>query len=173
MKRRLLLLGAIALLGSVHLLAQADDEAQPAPRFHARTTVGEQFDNQSTRGKVVLLQFWATWCRYCRAEQSLVDSLDKEFAGQGLITLAIDVGEDKKVVKRYLEQNPRSCRIVYMGDTNLAAMYAATSYPIYVVIGRDGRIAGTQRGAAGERALRNLLRRAGLETKATEQSALR
>jgi uncharacterized membrane protein len=50
-----------------------------------------------------------------------------------------------------------------MEDTNLAAMYAATSYPIYVVIDRDGNIAGTQRGAGGEEALRRLLSRAGLE----------
>jgi hypothetical protein len=50
-----------------------------------------------------------------------------------------------------------------MEDTNLAAMYAATSYPIYVVIDRDGNIAGTQRGAGGEEALRRLLARGGLD----------
>jgi hypothetical protein len=47
-------------------------------------------------------------------------------------------------------------------DTNLAAMYQANSYPIYVVIDRDGNIAGERRGTAGERGLRNLLRRAGV-----------
>ena len=51
-----------------------------------------------------------------------------------------------------------------MEDTNLAAMYQATSYPIYVVIDRDGFIAGTQRGAGGEDALRSLIGRAGLES---------
>src|SRR6266849_9618178 len=77
--------------------------------------------------------------------------------------LAIDVGESKKTVKKYLEQHPRTCKIVYMEDTNLAAMYAATVYPIYVVIDRDGYIAGTQRGAGGEEALKRLLARGGLE----------
>ena len=48
------------------------------------------------------------------------------------------------------------------GDTNLVAMYQANSYPIYVVIDRDGNIVGTQHGASGERALRGLLRRAGI-----------
>ena len=47
-------------------------------------------------------------------------------------------------------------------STNLAAMYAATAYPVYVVIDREGNIAGTQRGAAGEDALRSLLAKAGL-----------
>jgi hypothetical protein len=49
-------------------------------------------------------------------------------------------------------------------DTNLAAMYNAQSYPIYVVIDRDGNIAAEQRGAGGERALRRMLSRVGLET---------
>jgi hypothetical protein len=49
-----------------------------------------------------------------------------------------------------------------MEDTNLAAMYAATVYPIYVVIDRDGSIAGEQRGAGGDMALRRLLARAGI-----------
>jgi hypothetical protein len=51
-----------------------------------------------------------------------------------------------------------------MEDTNLAAMYQATVYPIYVVIDRDGNIAGTQRGAGGEGALRRLIGLAGIES---------
>ena len=65
-------------------------------------------------------------------------------------------------MKKYLEEHPRSCPIVLMEDTNLAAMYAATVYPIYVLIDREGYVAGTQRGAAGEMALRRFLARAGI-----------
>jgi len=125
---------------------------------------GEKFSNESVKGKVVLLQFWATWCKYCRHEEPIVDDLGQEFAGKGLVVLAIDVGESKKKVKKYLEDSPRKCKIVLTDDTNLAAMYAATVYPIYVVIDRDGNIAGTQRGAAGEEALRRLLAKAGLDS---------
>ena len=53
--------------------------------------------------------------------------------------------------------------MVLTDDTNLAAMYAATVYPIYVVIDRDGNIAATQRGAAGDTALHRLLAKAGLQ----------
>ena len=129
---------------------------------------GENFSNQSVKGKVVLLQFWATWCRYCRGEQAILDDLDREFAGKGLVVLAVNVGESKKTVKKYLEHDPRSCRIVLNEDTNLAAMYAANSYPIYVVIDRDGNVAGEQRGAGSEPALRSLLSRAGLESPESE-----
>jgi thiol-disulfide isomerase/thioredoxin len=156
----ILLLFVFALVS----IALAGDR-EPAPRFNAKTTAGERFSNDSLKGKVVLLQFWTTWCPYCRREQPVVDSLDKEFRDQGLVVLAVDVNESKRTVKKYLEQNPRSCRIVLTEDTNLAAMYAATSYPIYVVIDREGNIVATQRGAGGERALRSLLRRAGLVKK--------
>jgi thiol-disulfide isomerase/thioredoxin len=137
-------------------------DREPAPRFNAKTTDGEKFTNDSLKGQVVLLQFWTTWCPYCRREQPLVDSLDKEFRDQGLVVLAVDVNESKKTVKKYLEQNPRSCRVVLTEDTNLAAMYAAKSFPIYVVIDRDGNVVATQHGAGGEHPLRSLLGRAGL-----------
>jgi len=151
----------LLLVLCVAINALAGDR-EPAPRFNAKTTAGEKFTNDSLKGQVVLLQFWTTWCPYCRREQPLVDTLDKEFRDQGLVVLAVDVNESKKTVKKYLEQNPRSCRIVLTEDTNLAAMYAANSYPIYVVIDRDGNVVATQHGAAGERALRSLLTRAGL-----------
>jgi len=140
-----------------------DDDDKPAPRFRAKTMSGESFNNKSVKGKVVLLEFWTTWCQYCHQEEALVETINQEFADKGLIVLAIDVAESKKTVKKYLEQHPRSCRVVLTEDTNLAAMYQANSYPIYVVIDRDGNIAGEQRGAAGEKALRRLLASADIE----------
>jgi thiol-disulfide isomerase/thioredoxin len=143
----------------------ADESGQPAPRFRAKTTTGDQFNNATVKGKVVLFEFWTTWCQYCEAERELVDGIAKEFADQGLIVLAVNVLEPDKTVKQYLIDHPRSVPIVLTKDTNLAAMYNAQSYPIYVVIDRDGNIAGEQRGAGGEKALRRLLKRAGIETK--------
>lgn len=166
MARTILLRRAVSLvlILSAGCVLAAPKAKEPAPRFNARTTDGEKFTNDSIKGKVVLLEFWTTWCGFCADEAAFVDKIGHELAGKGLILLAINVGESKKTVKKYLEQHPRSCKIVFMEDTNLAAMYAATSYPIYVVIDRDGNIAGTQRGAGGEEALRNLIARAGIES---------
>ncbi len=136
----------------------------PAPKFHAKTLDGEEFTNESVKGKVVLLQFWTTWCPYCRGDQEAVDALVHDFAANGLVVLAVDVGESKRKVKQYLADSPRACKVVLTADTNLAALYAATTYPRYVVIDRDGNIAGRQDGAAGEAALRNLLAKAGLNS---------
>ncbi|HWZ32773.1 MAG TPA: TlpA disulfide reductase family protein [Bryobacteraceae bacterium] len=157
MTRRALLAAASSAL------ALGIDTREPAPKFKAKTLDGEQFDNASIQGKIVLLQFWATWCKYCRSDQPAVDAIVREFTDQGLIVLGVDVGESKKKVKQYLDAAPRACKIVLTEDTNLAAMYAAKSYPLYVLIDRNGKIAGEQRGAAGEAALRRLLRKAGLD----------
>ena len=161
-------LARVLLLAALCAFA-ADETGQPAPRFRAKTTAGDQFNNASVKGKVVLFEFWTTWCKYCEAEASMVDDAAKEFADKGLIVLAVDVLEPDQKVKKYLAEHPRSVPIVLTEDTNLAAMYNAQSYPIYVVIDRDGNIAAEQRGAAGDAALRRLLKRAGLESKAESE----
>jgi thiol-disulfide isomerase/thioredoxin len=159
----------LTLLVLTPLCAFAGDESgQPAPRFRAKTTTGDQFNNASVKGKVVLFEFWTTWCKYCEEEASLVDDIAKESSDKGLIVLAVDVLEPDQKVKKYLVEHPRSVPIVLTKDTNLAAMYNAQSYPIYVVIDRDGNIAAEQRGAGGETSLRRMLKRAGIETKEEE-----
>ena len=136
-----------------------------APRFNAKTMDGEKFTNESIKGKVVLLEFWTTWCPYCFTEAPFVDKINHEYGDKGLLVLTINVGESKKSVKKYLEQHPRTTRIILTDDTNLAAMYEAVEYPIYVVIDKNGNIAGTQRGAAGEEALRDLVAAGGIGSK--------
>ncbi len=136
-----------------------------APRFRAKTTAGDQFNNASVKGKVVLFEFRTTWCKYCEAEAELVDDIAKEFSDKGLIVLAVDVLEPDQKVKKYLVEHPRSVPIVLTKDTNLAAMYNAQSYPIYVVIDRDGNIAAEPaRDGRGERVTPDVeSRRAGSE----------
>lgn len=109
------------------------------------------------------MQFWATWCKYCRGDQDALDAVAKEFAGKGLLVLAVNAGEPKKAVKQYLAKSPRTVPIVLMEDTNLAARFAAKSYPLYVLIDAEGKIAGELPGAGGEEALRDLLRKVGLQ----------
>ena len=150
--------------GSVFAQSSSDNKAkEPAPHFNATATTGEKFNNASIKGKVVLLEFWTTWCTYCEVERPFVERLNEEFGTKDLIVLAVNVGESKKTVKKYMEEHPRKTRIVLTSDTNLAAMYAANSYPIYVVIDREGNIAGKQDGAAGESTLRDLVAGGGLE----------
>ncbi len=141
----------------------AVDLNQPAPHFVAKTLDGERLTNESLKGKVVLLDFWATWCPPCKHDEPAVESIIKEFQKDGLVVVSVNMGEPRRRVKKYLEQSPRSSKIVLAEDTTLAAICEANVYPYYVVINREGDIAGIQRGAAGENALLRLLAKAGLE----------
>src|SRR6476646_8290220 len=89
---------ALAIVLSAITFGTAAATTEPAPRFNAVTTTGEKFSNATVKGKVVLLEFWTTWCQYCVAEADYVDRLDKEYRDKGLIVLAVNVGEPKKLV---------------------------------------------------------------------------
>jgi thiol-disulfide isomerase/thioredoxin len=157
---------AATLFGIVLLSAGAAlsvDSREAAPRFTAKTLNGEKLTNETLQGRVVLLQFWTTWCRYCRADEDAVNTIAKEFAGKGLEVIAVNVGESKKKVARYLADSPRYCKIVLTEDTNLPAVFAANSYPMYVLIDRQGKVVARKNGAGGEGALRRLLSQAGLD----------
>ena len=145
------------------LLAPAVAEPrEAAPQFTASTLQGETFTNDSLRGHVALLQFWTTWCPYCRREQPILDNITRDFSGQGLVVLAVNVGESGDTVEKYLEEHARKCRIVLTQDTNLVAEFHPTAFPLYVLIDREGNIAGTEEGAGGDLGIRDLLNRAGL-----------
>jgi thiol-disulfide isomerase/thioredoxin len=158
--------GRIAVLAFVSLgilgVLAALDTKEPAPKFAAKTLDGEKFTNETLKGKVVLLQFWTTWCPYCRKDQPEVDALGEELADKGLVVLAVNAGESKGTVKHYLEQSPRSSKIVLAQDTNLLAAFEVKTYPHYVLIGQEGDIVGAQSGAGGRSALLRLLRKAKL-----------
>jgi thiol-disulfide isomerase/thioredoxin len=150
---------AIAVLCLATISAYAQE---PAPRFNAKTMKGERFTNESLKGKVVLLQFWTTWCPYCKQDQAMVEKFEKLYGDKGLVILAIDVNESKKTVTNYLKDHPRTCRIVLTEDTNLAARFEAKAYPVYVIIDKNGNISDEFRGSAPETGLKNVLRTAGL-----------
>jgi thiol-disulfide isomerase/thioredoxin len=154
-----------ALFGG--LLFAIDRPRQPMPKFAAKTLDGEQLTNESLKGKTVLLQFWATWCGFCRGDQPAVDVLVREFAAKGLVVLAVNVGESRDKVKQYLQASPRACKIVLAEDSNLPALFEPDSFPLYVLIDKDGNLAGGQNGAGGEAALRRLLQEAGLQADGT------
>ena len=133
-----------------------------APAYRARTLSGEQFTSESLKGSVVLVQFWTTWCPYCRQDQPALDAIERQYSGRGLMVLAVNVGEPRDKVAEYLRHSPRRCRVVASEDTDLAQVLGTGGFPSYVLIGRDGRIVNRQHGAGGEESLRGLLSEAGI-----------
>ena len=130
-----------------------------APQFSVQALDGGSITNRSFSGNVVLLQFWATWCHYCRGDQPAVENVERAFADNGLVVLAVDVGESPETVRAYLRSSPRSCQIALDRSHTMAGQFGAHGFPHYVLIDRNGRIAGTLNGAGGENGLRQLITR--------------
>ena len=153
----------IAILLNATLAAQTPPRER-MPDFRAKSTKGEVLDNNALAGKPALIQLWATWCGYCRKDQPIVEKLSKEFAAKGLVVVAVNVGETREKVESYLKENPRpGVRMVLNQDSNLAAMIQPQGFPFYLLLDKEGRIAGVQAGSGGESTLRDLLGRIGLE----------
>lgn len=149
-----------ALLLTLPVGACAIDTRQPGPKFRAQSLTGEMYDNESVKGRPVLIQCWATWCGFCRRDQEGVENVNRDFADKRLLVLAVNVGESRQKVIDYLRSSPRACKIVLTQHTNLAALYGREGLPFYLMLDGDGKIVGEQRGALGEEALRGLVRKA-------------
>lgn len=162
------ILATIAVTLTLCGFAAADTTA---PQFSATDLGGQTFSNSSLRGNVVLLQFWTTWCPVCHSDQAAVDSVASEFAGDGLVVIAIDDGEPESLVRSYLQASPRAIPIVVKDGRSLAARFGVHGYPHYVVIDRNGNVVASRSGGGGEPYLRALLSRAGLGTKTQSMQA--
>ncbi|HYZ83928.1 MAG TPA: TlpA disulfide reductase family protein [Bryobacteraceae bacterium] len=111
---------------------------------------GEKLALSSLKGKVVIMDFWATWCGPCRGQYPLYEQVRKRFAGRDdVVFLAISTDEDRSVVKPFLEQNGWK-KSVYFED-GLGVFFKVSSIPATVVIDRNGRVHSRMNGYIPER----------------------
>jgi thiol-disulfide isomerase/thioredoxin len=150
---------ALSFLSALSSAAQ-----RAAPQFNVPALDGGSISNGSLSGNVTLLQFWTTWCPYCKSDQTAVDNIAAEFGSRGLSVIAIDVGEQEATVKNFLQKSPRSCTIGMDSSASVVSQFGGGGFPHYVVIDRQGNIVASRSGAAGEAGLRYLIGRAGLGT---------
>jgi peroxiredoxin len=121
-----------------------------APGFTLTDAHGERIDLSDFKGKVVLLDFWATWCGGCKREIPWYMEFDKKFRGQGLAVIGVSMDEEGwKVVRPFLARkidaetggNTAMKYPVVIGNNKLAKEYNLTSMPMTLLIDREGRIA--------------------------------
>ena len=105
-----------------------------------KTADGKRVSQQDLKSKVVLLNFWATWCDFCKEEMPSLMELSKRFSPQGLRVIAA-TNEDPKVIRRFLEGKDFQYPIVLdLGDT-LLDRFKVKTVPTTVVIDGEGRVA--------------------------------
>lgn len=137
------------MLGPVRLQA-APRVGQPAPDFKVTTTTGQPFSSMVYRGKVLVVDFFATWCQPCRASIPHLIEMNRKFGKQGLQLIGMSAGEDgEKAVKSFADQNHITYPVAVAGESVLAD-FGVRSVPILFVIDKRGRVAGVFRGFTGE-----------------------
>ena len=101
---------------------------------------GELNSLSSHKGKVVILNFWATWCPPCRAEMPSMEALYKRFQNQGLEILALDIGESAAVVQQFIRNNNYTFPVLLDLSGTAGSVYGVTAIPTSFIIDRGGKI---------------------------------
>ena len=111
-----------------------------APEFSATSLSGEKIDMKDYRGKVVLLDFWATWCGPCRMEIPGFVQLQQKYRDQGFAVIGVSMDDGPQPVREFYNQFRMNYPVV-MGTNTMSELYGGImGLPTSFVIGRDGRI---------------------------------
>jgi cytochrome c biogenesis protein CcmG/thiol:disulfide interchange protein DsbE len=110
------------------------------PDFRLRALSGGTTDLGALRGRVVLVNFWATWCPPCVEEMPSLERLHRALGPEGLVVLGVAVDRDDKPVQDFVAKVGVSFPILRDPEAHAAAEYRTTGYPETFVVGRDGAL---------------------------------
>ncbi|MGH9760892.1 MAG: redoxin domain-containing protein [Blastocatellia bacterium] len=118
---------------------------QIAPDFKVKTTAGQQISVEGLRGKIVLLDFWASWCGPCREEMPAVKAVWQKYKNDRFIIIGVDMDEDRRPFDQYLKAEGITWpQYLDVENSNLVArLYGVDSIPQTVLIDQDGVIRAT------------------------------
>lgn len=146
--------GLISISGctssTVRAAVKADKDRKAAPDFALKDADGKTVHLSDYKGKVVLLDFWATWCAPCKVEIPWFMEFEQQFKDKGFAVLGVSMDEDGwSVVKPYLQKLNMNYRVV-LGNDKVGDQYGGVdSLPTTFLIDRQGRIASAHVGLSG------------------------
>ena len=122
------------------------DQAAPSigqkiPDFELNADNGERIRPADFRGKILVINFWATWCPPCVEEMPSLDRFQKAFAGRGVEVLAVSWDEDAKLYRDFLEQHHVRMRTVRDPGKKVGSLYGTVKIPESYIVDREGRLA--------------------------------
>jgi thiol-disulfide isomerase/thioredoxin len=112
----------------------------PTPGLELADLQGKRHSLADYRGKVVLINFWATWCEPCREEMPSIERLRSSLEGRPFAVLAVNLAEPESRIQKFLDTVPLGFPILLDRDTKTTRAWQAKVLPATYIVGRDGTI---------------------------------
>lgn len=139
------LLGVGVVVATLFALSMGSDtpprigRGTPAPAFELPLAGGgSSLSLEQLRGKVVLLNFWATWCKPCEDEMPAMERLYRSLAGTDFELVAVSVDEDQTAVVSFVKRLGLSFPVLWDSTQSVTAAYQTFRFPESLLVGRDG-----------------------------------
>jgi peroxiredoxin len=118
-----------------------------APDFTLQDLEGRRVTLSDYRGKLVFLNFWATWCPPCRAEMPSMEMLHQKLSDDGLEIVAVDIGETNQMVSDFVKSMELTFTILLDTRQKVSSIYGIRNIPTTFIVDKEGWIAGRAVGA--------------------------
>jgi peroxiredoxin len=142
--RRILLLAALGWVSGASVAALAP--SSPAPDFTLRSMDGQNLRLGEQRGRVVMVNFWATWCGPCRVEMPHLNRLYEKYRSAGFVLFGVNVDEDVRNAVALAQKMGLKFPVLADAEKRVSKQYDVTAMPSTVLIDRDGRVRHVHRG---------------------------
>jgi len=134
------MLAGVVLLTFTATSAIALAPGDAPPSIDMPDLSGRTVDLRQLEGRVVLIDFWASWCGPCKQELPVLEELHRKYAEQGLVIVGINIDSSSKKMTRFLEGAPVSFRVVHDRKRAVASKYEPEAMPTSYFIARDGKV---------------------------------
>jgi peroxiredoxin/predicted small secreted protein len=136
----------------------AGDSSPVVPDFTLKDLDGKSVKLSDYKGKIVILNFWAVWCKYCKQEMPDLNELNKTLVKDNeAVILAVDVQESKSTVENYLSANKIDLHVLLDQDGSLTQAFGITGFPTTFIVNKDGTLYTYIPGATNKETLQGIL----------------
>lgn len=115
-------------------------EVTIAPDFELESLDGTMIKLSDLRDKNVIINFWATWCGFCVEEMPDLQKLQETYKDEDLVILAVNVGETKEKVEKFIEDNQLNLTVLLDKNSSIANTYGLRSFPSTLAINKKGEV---------------------------------
>jgi len=120
--------------------------AEKAPDFTLKSDSGENVRLEEQRGKVVMINFWASWCAPCRKEMPLLEELHDRYEQAGFTLFGVNVEQNPEAAQKFLDDVGVTFPILFDPDSTASRAYQVSAMPTTVMVDRDGNVRYVNRG---------------------------